>query len=246
MGRKSNAQKAAEAAAAQDQIDQSNGDAATATAEAPAVAPEFTPATITMTDFQALENRADFVSIRDGAKRVFGDAYDPKNDQTIRNAAKKRDEFRQPGMAYSVTVEGYDIPPLTYLNVAALDLYVANNAAGVGTGRAGKNGTKREIVRPTAEQRAHLENLFATDPILAGMQFEPASTPKKTKKQLAAEAAASVDTSAPADEGAHETAATDASADEHDYDGTYAANGIGGDDTDADTTDADKPGALEF
>lgn len=231
MGRKSNAQKALEAAANQTDASADNG--ANATAEAPAA--DHIGTTIAMIDFQALPNRSEYVSIRDAAKRVFGEAYETKNDQTIRNAAKKRDEFKTDGAAYSVTVEGYDIPPLTYVNVAAVDLYVANNAAGVASGRAGKNGRKREIVRPTPEQRAHLENLFATDPILAGMTFEPASTPKKTKKQLAAEAAAQAPT----------TAATDASADPNGYDPTYAANGINDADETASQTD-DQPGALSF
>src|SRR4026207_471668 len=116
----------------------------------------------TMGAFERREDRDQYLSIRQAAQHIYGAAYDTKNDQTMRSAAKKRDEFKAPGALINVTVEGYDIPPLTYLHIDAIDAWHAANQAGSGPKRGGAHGgAKRHILRVTPEQKAMLETLFA-------------------------------------------------------------------------------------
>jgi len=149
--------------AAADQIDN------TATAEA-----------TTMGAFERREDRDKYLSIRQAAQHIYGSAYEPKNDQTVRNAAKKRDEFKTPGALINVAVEGYDIPPLTYLHIDAINAYHAANQASGGSrgGRKSPGGAKRYILRVTPDQKAMLETLFTNQEGLTGLAFEVASTPK--------------------------------------------------------------------
>ena len=148
----------------------------------------------TMGAFERREDRDQYLSIRQAAQHIYGAAYEPKNDQTMRSAAKKRDEFKAPGALINVTVEGYDIPPLTYLHIDAIDAWHAANQAGSGPKRGGAHGgAKRHILRVTPEQKAMLETLFASQEGLTGLAFEAASTPKPRKSATNVTPAANAD-----------------------------------------------------
>lgn len=196
-------------------------------ANAPAVEPTAdqvdNTASAEATTMGAFERRADrdkYLSIRQAAQHIYGSAYEPKNDQTVRNAAKKRDEFKASGALINVTVEGYEIPPLTYLHIDAINAFHAANLAGGSTRggpRNGRGGVKRYVLRVTPEQKAMLEALFADQEGLTGLAFEAASTPKPRKN------ATSVDTTA-----------------------ASASEPTAGDDTPVDAVSSDQPPADMF
>lgn len=142
------------------------------TAAQPVVAP------ITMTEFMGRADRGDWLTIKQAADYL---GVDPEKSQTVRNAVKNRAEFKAEGASLAVAIEGYDIPPLTYVSRAAVDLYRANNAAGTGGSRRTASGVKRYILRISEDQKAALETIFASQAGFAGLAFEVASTPKSKK-----------------------------------------------------------------
>lgn len=221
-------------AAANQTADQTAGtpaaEAAPATA-ATGIAP------ITMADFMALPNRADYMSIRDAAKRVYGDAYEAKHDQNLRNAAKGNDAFKPAGALVSVEVEGYSIPPLTYLRADAIDAYAEAQRSGTANVGRMRGGKKRHIIRLSPEDEAAYRagTLSLT---VDNYPLEVASTPKETKAQKEARLAAEA-----AKNAANQTSADAPSSDDQTGDQTGdaasaeqppaadAANQIDGDDT---------------
>jgi hypothetical protein len=150
--------------------------------------------TTTMGAFEKRTDRDQYLTIRQAAQHIYGSAYEPKNDQSVRNALKKRDEFKAPGALINVTVEGYDIPPLTYVHVDAVNAYhAANQTGGTSRGRLARGGAQRFILRVTPDQKAALETLFASQDGLTGLTFEPASTAKPRKGTPAASADGAAD-----------------------------------------------------
>lgn len=202
-------------ASAQAAIDAINP-AATDAADAPAADnPTITP--ISMSDFMTRDDRADWLSIREAAKRIHGGEYDAKHDQTVRNAAKKNPIFSTPDARVSVEVDGYDIPPLTYLNVAAIDAYHEQLADPSKASGRTHGGAKRWIVRLTPDQvAAYNAGTLALTHDVAPLEAVQ-SGERKPKASTAAPAVdgavssdappAGLDFSTPADEGAHETSA---------------------------------------
>lgn len=164
--------------------------------------PAATPATgiapIPMAEFMAFDNRADYMSIRDAAKRVYGDKYEPKHDQNLRNAAKNNDAFKAAGAMVSVAVEGYDIPPLTYLRADAIDAYAEAQRSGTANVGRMRGGKKRHIVRLSPEEfDAYKAGTLALT--VDNFPLEVASTPKPTKAEREAAEAAKKAAGTPAD-----------------------------------------------
>lgn len=203
---------------------------ATAVADAPAADPKKADrlasiAPITMSAFEAREDRSSFMSVRDAAKRLYGDKYEPKHDQNVRNAAKKRDEFAADGTVLRVAIEGYEIEPLVYVHANAIDAYRAAMEAGETGSRVGRlvGGKKRHIVRLSPEDEAAYragELTLTVD----RYPLEVASTPKPKKADR--EAAANNGVEAPAAD------QPDASGDDQ-----TSADASSGDQTDDQTSD---------
>lgn len=200
-------------ASAQAAIDAINP-AATDAADAPADNPAITP--ISMSDFMTRPDRADWLSIREAARRINGDAYDAKHDQTVRNAAKKNAIFSTPDARVSVEVDGYDIPPLTYLHVAAIDAYAAQLADPSKASGRTHGGAKRWIVRLTPDQvDAFNAGTLALDKSFVTLEAVQSGErkPKASNAAPAVDGAVSSDAPpadidfTPADAGAHETSA---------------------------------------
>jgi len=139
---------------------------------------------MTMSAFERRADRASYHSIRDAAMYLFADKYEPKNDATVRNAVKKHAAFKTPGALVSVSIEGYEIPPLTYLHIDAINAYRdAMAATGSGAGRGSHRlvgGKKRHIVRLSPEE---FTAYTAGDLALTVDRFplEAASAPHKPK-----------------------------------------------------------------
>jgi hypothetical protein len=141
-----------------------------------------------MGDFERRDDRANWLTIKQAAAYL---GIEPGKEQSVRNAVRTRAEFRGDSNVLLVGVEGYEIPPFTYINKAALDAYKANGKASTGS-RVPKGGAKRWIIRLTPEQ----ERAFRAGEInTSTLVLEVASTPKK-------KAAPATDNGTPPAEGA--------------------------------------------
>lgn len=138
---------------------------------------------ITMDQFLARPDRADWLSVAEAASFVGGDV----DAQKMRNAANNRKEFKPFDARLFVTVPGYQIKPLSYLHRSAVELYRDNQASGV-SGRGGKIGEngKRWIIRVKPENESDVREALAA----FGIALETASAPHKSKKDADASAPA--------------------------------------------------------
>lgn len=173
-----------------------------AAAGAPAENAE-TPAgveTLDMDAFQSRADRANFISIKQAAQRVNGDAYEPKHDAAMRTAVNKRAEFKRAGAVLHVTVPGYEMKPLTYVAIDAVDAYNGRDKSAA-TGRT-RGGAKRFIIRLTPDdQRAFAAGTLDTTKITLEVASQPKSK-KDATPAATADASASAETPAETSTGA--------------------------------------------
>lgn len=164
---------------------------------------------ITMTDFEHRDDRAQYSTIRAATQLLYGDSYEAKFDQNIRNAARRHKVFEPEGAVLRVAVEGYDIEPFVYLRADAIEAYKTAKDAGETGSRVGrlKDGKKRQIVRLSPEdEAAYRAGTLALT--VDKYPLEVASTPKKKKTADASATNGADPTAASNDQTADTPAAT--------------------------------------
>lgn len=118
---------------------------------------------------------ADWRSIKGAAEYLGFDAA--KGAARIRAAIKNAPAFKAEGAVKTITIEGYDIPPIVYVHTSALDAYRAS-MGGAGVAKRGPRGdTKRAIIDVPHAVRDTVIAALAE----FGITMREASAPKRAK-----------------------------------------------------------------
>lgn len=122
---------------------------------------------------------SDWRSIKGAAEYLGFDAA--KGAARIRAAIKNAPAFKADGAVKTITIEGYDIPPIVYVHTSALDAYRAS-MSGTGVAKRGPRGdTKRAIIDVPHDKRDAVIAALAE----FGITMREASAPKARKPKAA-------------------------------------------------------------
>lgn len=128
----------------------------------------------------------DWKSIRDAAVYVGFDEH--RGPTKIRTALKQHEAFRAEGATTSVTLDGYDIPPITYVNIHALEAY--KHALETTPKRGPQRDTRRYLITvPHTIKDDVIDTLMGR----YGITLKEANRPRKSKSAATNDTGINVD-----------------------------------------------------